>query len=969
MNLNKRHSKKSNKHQLGQTRKIICERIILYVLLFVTAAVGVCAQTAAKLPKSPLKTVYITPTSHYDFGFVEPPDAIRERAARHIDEVIRVAESDPQFRWTIESVWQVNEWLKRQKKQTSVLPKDNQKIARLMKLIKSGQVALSTSWGSMHTDFMGAEELNRLCYDYEILRRSYGISSEVALMDDVPGHPSSIPSVLAGSGTKYLTVGANLFIGEATSLAPGKVPFYWQSPDGSKVLTWISQSKRGGYTEGMTDFYLDPISLDPYTNKTPFDMFNPELAGKKTDLQIMEIGMTELLNRYNKAGYKYDAVMAYYAHDFVEPTNVLNLEKSVKMWNLKHPEVQLKIATAPEFLKYIETKYAAEIPTYKGEWAGLWSESKTQSPRISALARTAHDAAPAAESLWSAISMTRKIPFPVGNYTSIYDLMFTYDEHSGAGNNGWIQLNDRQPLEEQNRQYVGYMSKAKTETAFLMDQGLNVIAQPSRYDASVPQKSENNWNALVYNGLSWDRSDVVKLKSPQENLRITEIKDLAANQKIKFDLDETGAAIFVAQNVPSMGYKTYEITTANGNAISTLKEDAGKTEIKNDNFQIKFRADGNIQSIYDLKQKREIVNDKGELPFNELLRVEGQDASKINYPFAPEISVRKGEQMTQIIVRRDRSIYPLTTVTIYDNLDRVELHNELDADKMPFVGGNNNWNDSYYFAFPFNVSNQNLKVKRGGQKWFDTLPDDYLPDARRDAVTTQHLFGFTDGNSTAMLAHRQAFHWVYPSYVATKIAPKDAPKGFPAMFTGKFPLPEATIYSRAVRRSNQTDTHDLGVINMPTVEPRLSGRYVFDYAIAGSGKFDDVKAWQMGADFNLPLTGEYINALPSSLSDGFFSVNQPNVQIVAVKPISDSIIHGEVSATPLDPQTNKVFVVRLQEFSGKATTANIKLPVKIKSAAIVNLTESKVLQNLNNTSPLTVNLKPFETVTVKIEVE
>ena len=189
------------------------------------------------------------------------------------------------------------------------------------------------------------------------------------------------------------------------------------------------------------------------------------------------------------------------------------------------------------------------------------------------------------------------------------------------------------------------------------------------------------------------------------------------------------------------------------------------------------------------------------------------------------------------------------------------------------------------------------------------------------------------------------------------------------MFTGKFPLPEATIYSRAVRRSNQADTHDLGVINMPTVEPGLEGKYVYDYAIAGGGKFDEVKAWQMGANFNLPLLSEYINALPGSLSYGFFSIDQPNVQIVAVKPLSDSTIRGEVSATPLDPQMNKVFVIRLQEFSGKATTANINLPVKIKSAWLVNLTEDKVLQNLTDIAPLTVNLKPFETMTVKIEIE
>ncbi|HTK37592.1 MAG TPA: hypothetical protein VL325_03790, partial [Pyrinomonadaceae bacterium] len=811
---------------------------ILFIVPIIFSLLSGAAFAQTKLPASSIRTVYITPTSHYDFGFVEPPDKVRERAARHIDEVIRVAESDPDFRWTIESVWQVNEWLKRAIKPTSVLPKDKEKIARLMNLIRSGRVALSTSWGSMHTDFMGAEELNRINYDFAKLRRTYGIDSELALMDDVPGHPTSIPSVLAGGGTKYLVTGANIFIGVATSLAPGKVPFYWESPDGGKVLTWVSQSPRGGYTEGLTDFYLDPFTLDPYTDKTPFDMFNPEQAGKKTPLEVMEIGVTELLNRYNKAGYKYDAVMAMYAHDFVEPTNVTNLEKAVKLWNSNHNEVKLKIATPTEFLKYIQSKYGSEIPTYRGEWSGLWSESKTQSPKISALARYAHDHTPAAETLWSAISMQRNIPYPVGNFSSLYDLMFTYDEHSGAGNNGWIQLNSREPLEEQNREYVRDMLKAKRETDLMLGQGVGMIAQPSRYDIPPPQKNGNTRSVVVYNGLSWTRNGVLTLASPVSttcgsgwlnaamcDIHIAQIRDVSDNSPVGFDIDENGNAIFVAKNIQAFGYKTYEVTTAPGKAVSTLIE-SGSDTAENANFQIKMRADGNVQSIFDSRANREIVNDKGELPFNDLLRVEGQEASKVAYPIAPQVSVRKGKQMSQILVRRDRSLYPLTTLTIYDGINRVDLHNELDGAKMPFVGGNNNWNDSYYFAFPFNVSKDGLKVKRGGQKWFDTLPDDYLPDARHDAVTTQHLFGFTDGRSSAYLAHRQAFHWVYPGFVATKMRAEGAPKELPPMFTGKFPLPESTIYSRAVRRSNQADTHDLGVINMETVEPGLDGNYV-----------------------------------------------------------------------------------------------------------------------------------------------
>jgi hypothetical protein len=80
-------------------------------------------------------------------------------------------------------------------------------------------------------------------------------------------------------------------------------------------------------------------------------------------------------------------------------------------------------------------------------------------------------------------------------------------------------------------------------------------------------------------------------------------------------------------------------------------------------------------------------------------------------------------------------------------------------------------------------------------------------------------------------------------------------------------------------------------------------------------------------------------------------------------------VRGEVSATPLDPQLNKVFVIRLQEFAGKSVTAQLNLPAKIKSAAIVNLTESKVLQALTKLAPLTVDLKPFETKTIKFEIE
>ena len=847
------------------------------------------------------------------------------------------------------------------------MPKDKEKINRLMNLIKSWQITLSLSWGSMHTDFMGEEELNRICYGYADLHRTYGVTSQLAVMDDVPGHPSTIPSVLAGSGTKYLLVGANVFINDATSLAPGKVPFYWESPDGAKVLTWVSQSPRGGYTEGLTDFFLDPFTIDPYTGKTEYEMFNPK-SPKKTDLQIMEEGVAELQKRYATAGYSYDAVLAMYAHDFIEPTNVAHLERAVKLWNDNHDSPKLRISTPPEFFQYIENKYATQIPTYHGEWSGLWSEAKTMSPLFSAEARYGHDHAPAVETLWSFISMTRGIPFPTGNSSVIYDRLFTYDEHSGAGNTGWPQLNERAKLLEQNQEYSNYLKEARHEVDELFETGIEIAAQPRANETGVSITDSNSWPLIVYNPLSWGRDDAVTVHTPRDGLKIVGIRNEATGKAVDFDIDDTGRAIFVATAVPPFGYVAFRILTAPGKSAPTLQAAPGALTGRNKHFQVRLSSSGDIESISEIASRREIVNSNGELPFNRLLRVHGQEPEEIAYPLAPVITVARGRTLSVLSIERPRSAFPQTTITLYDGLDRVDIHNRLDGGKLPFASGKS-WNDSYYFAFPFALDPKQLTVFRGGQKWFDRLPDDYLPGARRDSVTTQHLISMADNLGSVWLAHRQAFHFLFSGYVKPHPSPKGAPIEFPAMFTGMWPLKEATLYSRAIRTGSQADTHDAGVTNIDTVEPGFGSDYDFDYALnTSAGKFDDSAAWRFGSAFNAPLRAQFVALFPKSSSRSFFSIDQPNVEIVAIKPSSDNAANGDVSASPLDPKPTRVFVIRLHEFAGRMTTLHLNLPAAIAKAQALNLTEDRVILDIPLASPLTVSLKPFETATIKIEL-
>ena len=171
-----------------------------------------------------------------------------------------------------------------------------------------------------------------------------------------------------------------------------------------------------------------------------------------------------------------------------------------------------------------------------------------------------------------------------------------------------------------------------------------------------------------------------------------------------------------------MGYATYEVTTAAGKAASIAARCSGQCIRGNPRFSVSMNPDGTVRSIRDKAVNRELVNAKGERPFNDLLRVEGPDASKVSYPVAAESSVKAGSADVGDHRLSRPFVIPAHTISIYEGFDRVELRNELDPTKMPFVGGNNNWHDSYYFAFPFNVSKDGLKVMRGNQRYFDRLP-------------------------------------------------------------------------------------------------------------------------------------------------------------------------------------------------------------------------------------------------------
>jgi hypothetical protein len=890
--------------------------------LIATAACAFAAQQAEDArSNSGIQTIYIVPSSHWDLGFKLPPLEQLDDIKPHLDAVIRTAKQDPQFRWVIESAWQLQAWLDR--------TRDPQAIQDLVSLIHSGRIELSAVWGSEHTEFMGTEQLNRIVDPMRDIEKRLGVTTDLAMMDDVPGFTLRLPQVLARSGIRYFVTGSNLFIGGGTSLHPGKMPFHWRSPDGSAVLMWETGSKNGGYTEAMADYYLDPTAH--YYSAGPEDHFYPKAWNNLPSLEIMQRGVNKLLAEYRKADYPYDAVMVLYMHDFVPPSYEEDgLLPAVRAWNAAGKQPRLLVATPKEFFDYMQHRYGDPYPTYAGDFSGLWSEVKMNSPGITGDARWVQDYLPQAEELWSLLTFQSVSQFPAGAINDAATKMLTYDEHSGAGQPGWPKVMTLAQVNKQNEEYATFARTARTETRNMMMVGVERMFASS----SDPEKSPK---CVVYNPLSWERSGVTRVHPPSPDL--AQVRDAATGKVVLSQLNLDGSISFAAEDIPPVGFRTYFLE--HSTASPAKEEEVSGDTLENQFYKVRLRAqDGAIDSIWDKSQRRELVNPRSPQRAGQLVRW-----SFANYlpdeEWKPKVRHLRGPLTDELVIARPGTWWPETIVTLAAGERIVSLDEVFDRSRMPQVPLEKN-SEYYSFEFPFNFDNP-AKIMVDDGIGFHDLPKDYLPGARTDAATPIHTLALMDdgaarSNPINLIQREDFFDMPLRGYGAT---------GLLDNFTND-------VRVTALRKADQGDMKDAGVVTLPTVEPGYGPRYTSSFAITSAATFDPVASYREGWDYDVPLIAALLppDKKPDANTGSFFSLSAPNVAILAFKPSADG-----------NPDH---YTLRLQEIAGYATKFALHSALSIGAVAQTAMTEDTILQPGLDQNHL--DIGPHETLTLQLTI-
>ena len=178
--------------------------------------------------------------THFDIGFTALAEEIVAKYSEGmLDAVLNVCEGTAGNEAGKRYVWTMSSWPLLQTLQNA----SPERRARAEKLIGGGQLLAHALPYTTHTEFMGFEELCREFSFSRALCDRYGLPYPVsAKMTDVPGHTWFLPSLLAQAGVKFLHLGCN------NACMPPDVPllFWWEGPDGARVLTMYNTTYGSG---------------------------------------------------------------------------------------------------------------------------------------------------------------------------------------------------------------------------------------------------------------------------------------------------------------------------------------------------------------------------------------------------------------------------------------------------------------------------------------------------------------------------------------------------------------------------------------------------------------------------------------------------------------------------------------------------------------------------------------------------
>ncbi|AOW10778.1 glycoside hydrolase family 38 C-terminal domain-containing protein [Flavobacterium gilvum] len=659
---------------------------------------------------------------HVDVGYTDWAEGVLQKYSgpmldktlASIDQTASLPKNE-QFVWTIPA-WPLQYML------DNCSPENK---PRLEKAIKDGRIVPHALPFTLETEASDMENLTRGLSFADNINRRYGLKpARDAKFTDVPEHSWVIPTLLKNAGVDILHIGCN-----PGSTSPD-VPtlFWWQGPDGSKLLTFY-----------WAQYYGSGI-------------LPPKNWPHKTWLAM--------IHTHENTGAP-------------DPKEVAALLKEAKE---KMPNARIHIGRISDFYDLL-MKENPQLPTIKGDMPDTWIHGFMSMPEEVKTDKKFQRETYITEQLNTQMNLWRGRDVSIDKYVNTAtENMLLFDEHTfGASMSHGHQLfwkydNDFKINKAEGNYY--FLEKSWEEKSAYVRKAEKLIWPIKRNLLFELAKSvkEKNPHVTVYNPLPWARSGRVSLfesyyENPSHEVpTIKAVKDLETGKIIPVHQDHN-LLEFDATEIPAGGYKTFVTLDSPVETTSTLSANEQTNVLENKFFKLTINpATGTLQSVYDKENNRELVDSKSKYAFGEYVYEQlgreqvqtynnnyikpgaeewaAQEFIRLPSQLSNQKTIRNNGQCSKIEWLNNSSMVRATAMcqlndsgaqqylvsyTLYENQPYIEITVGLDG-KKPTANPEAGW-----IAFPFALDKPEYRLLRTGG----------IVDPQKDLVDkTNHDFYF-----------------------------------------------------------------------------------------------------------------------------------------------------------------------------------------------------------------------------------
>ena len=809
----------------------------LTIFLFFTYSLATQAQT--------VKRLYIANDDHTDYMWTANEAKYDTAFVQMLDYYLHQIDStknnpsDFQARFNCDGSY----WLRAYEKFRSP-----SQFNRLIAAIKSGHISsplncLVNTYGAQPT-----EAVIRGMYYAGQLERAHNLRFTLAQSMENNTIPLGLAAIWAGSGAKYSYKGIGGYGSQMTyeyRENRRNQLYNYAGLDGSKVLTkWYDYNEKrnpafGGYAE---------CRLYPQKSKVTQTVEIEQVIDK---LSAYCNTPSYPFNIAGAFGYGWDDLTTFVSNPFIDAAKSgTNATRTVRVSN----EI--------DFFEDVAKTYPNlpdETLSYGNEW-DIYCASMNET---TAKVRRSVEKLRAAEALAAIVSVKHKdfSKHLTASKEAAWEALGMYWEHNWTADGPVkrpIRADWQNKLQKHLTNYVDALFDLASTT---LGQDLKQAKNPRFY---------------VFNPLSWNRNDVADFEFAETYP--VKVIDLTTNQEVVSQLITKNGKKYIriqADNIPSVGYKIFEIKRGKPNVFPT-KITVSNGTIVNAFYKLKLSPSGAITEWVDLSNNKNLIKNGQFL--NDLGIKNSDDGDPLSIENAGAVSVTLKAVSKSPILHTVR-------LTLFANSPRIDIQDSIQA----------NFGDVKTWDFAFNLTNPTTRHEELGAILTakkETRGGHYAAqNARLDWQTYNHFADMSEDNYGITLSNQDCSFFKLGNSTVDSL------------------WENATEFHALAGGQVDKKREDKGMMGIFNQHGEKSFLYQFALTTHNTA-FDPVKAMRFSLEHQNPLVTGRIKGDTKSNDNKTFSlltIDDPSLFLWSVKPSEDGIEKGLITrfwnmkSTPIRP--------------------------------------------------------------------